>query len=115
MILSWSLARIESRVGRAAWTQLSLTVLVLGGSWILLRHFGTDGVGLAWLGGNLAVAAVRIPSIARVMRYPPAVTTASPQAGHAPAEQPHPTCPAHDFIPSPRHPSRSPFRRAPSP
>lgn len=91
VMVSWSLDRIESRVGRAAWTQLSLTVLVLGGSWILLRHFGTDGVGLAWLGGNLVVAAVRVPTIVRVMRQPAAVTTASPPVGQAQAEHAQPS------------------------
>jgi len=87
VMVSWSLDRIESRVGRAAWTQLSLTVLVLGGSWVLLRHFGTDGVGLAWLGGNLAVAAVRFPTIARVIRRPAATTPVAPVAERARAEQ----------------------------
>lgn len=68
VVVTWSLDRIEGRVGRAAWTQLALAVLVLGGSGLLVRLTGIDGAGLAWLGGNLVIAIVRFPTIARAAR-----------------------------------------------
>jgi len=65
VIVAFALDRIEGRVGRAAVTQLALAVLVLGSSLLLMRRMGINGVGLAWLGSSLVVAAVRSPTIAR--------------------------------------------------
>lgn len=85
VVVTWSLDRIAGRVGRAALTQLALTVLVLGGSWLLLRRLGIDGVGLAWLGGNLVVAIARFPTIARAGRpaAPPASAAAAAPSGQS--------------------------------
>jgi len=68
VVVALSLDRIASRVGRATFTRLALAVLVLGGSWLLLRNLGIDGVGLAWVGGNLVVAMARFPTIAGAAR-----------------------------------------------
>ena len=73
--VTFSLDRLAGRVDRAAFTQGVLAALTLGGSWLLLRHLGIDGVGLACLGASLVVAAARFPTIAAVLR---------PQADPAP-------------------------------
>lgn len=62
--VAFSLDRLAGRVGRAAFTQGVLAVFTLGGSWLLLRHLGIDGVGVACLGGSLVVAVARFPTIA---------------------------------------------------
>jgi O-antigen/teichoic acid export membrane protein len=58
-----SLDRIAGRVGRATLTRFALTVLILGGSWILVRRVGIDGIALAWGGTNLIVALARFPTV----------------------------------------------------
>ncbi len=68
VLVTFSLDRIAGRVGRATLTNLVLTILVLGGSWLMLTHIGIDGVAFAWGGGNLAVALVRLPTIIAAMR-----------------------------------------------
>jgi O-antigen/teichoic acid export membrane protein len=90
VVLTWSLDRVAGRVGRAAVTQLALAVLVLGGSWLLVGHLGTTGVGLAWTGGNVLIAIVRLPTLIDAMRRRrgtrPDGVAESPllqQAGHA--------------------------------
>jgi O-antigen/teichoic acid export membrane protein len=65
LTIAFSLDRIAGRVGRATLTRLALAVLVLAGSWVLLRRVGIDGVGFAWLGANVLVTAARIPAIVR--------------------------------------------------
>lgn len=64
----FSLDRLAGRVGRAAITQGVLAVLILGGSWLLLRHLGINGVGLACLGGSFVVAVARFPTIVGAVR-----------------------------------------------
>ena len=54
VVVAVSLDRIVGRVGRATLTRLVLTVLVLGGGWLLMRRVGIDGVALAWGGANLS-------------------------------------------------------------
>lgn len=68
VMIALALDRIASRVDRAAWTQLALAVLVLGGSWLLLRKLGIDGAGIAWVAGNLVVAIARCPTIVGAAR-----------------------------------------------
>jgi O-antigen/teichoic acid export membrane protein len=68
VVLAISLDRIAGRVGRATLTRLVLTVLVLGGGWLLLRRVGIDGVAFAWGGANLVVALARFPTIAGAAR-----------------------------------------------
>jgi O-antigen/teichoic acid export membrane protein len=65
IMLTWSLDRVSRRMGRAALTQAVLAILVLVGSRVLLGKYGIEGVGYAWLAANVAVAAVRLPTIAR--------------------------------------------------
>jgi len=64
IVLIFTLDRLERRVGRVTLSNLALMVLVLGGSWLTLTmtHLGTNGVALAWSGGNIAVALVRLPT-----------------------------------------------------
>ncbi|MBV9206564.1 MAG: hypothetical protein JO037_14505 [Actinobacteria bacterium] len=59
-----SLDRIADQVGRATFTRLVLTALILGGSWFLVKKAGIEGVALAWVGANLVVALARFPTIA---------------------------------------------------
>lgn len=68
VIITFALDRIAGRVDRAARTQMALAVLVLGGSWLLLRKLGINGVGIAWAVGYLIVAIVRFPTIAGAAR-----------------------------------------------
>src|SRR5579859_891573 len=68
VLITFSLDRLAGRVGRATLTNLVLTVLVLGGSWLMLTRFGLNGVALAWGGGNLVIAAVRLPTIIGAVR-----------------------------------------------
>lgn len=73
LVLIFTLDRLERRVGRITLSNLALTLLVLGGSWLTLTmtHLGTNGVALAWGGGNLALALIRLPTILRVIgRWP---------------------------------------------
>jgi O-antigen/teichoic acid export membrane protein len=65
VVVAVSLDRIAGRVGRATLTRLILTVLVLGGGWLLLRRVGIDGIAFAWGGANLIVALARCPTIIR--------------------------------------------------
>jgi O-antigen/teichoic acid export membrane protein len=67
-VVALSLDRVERRVGRASLTRLALTILVLGGSWVLVRRVGVDGVAYAWGGANILVALVRFPTVAFAMR-----------------------------------------------
>jgi O-antigen/teichoic acid export membrane protein len=67
-----ALDRITGRVGRANWSRLALAVLVLGGSWVLMKRLGIDGAALAWGGGNLVVAVARSPTVFGAARGAPA-------------------------------------------
>jgi O-antigen/teichoic acid export membrane protein len=73
-IVAMSLDRIAGRVGRATLTRLVLTVLVLGGSWLLAKKDGIDGVAFAWAGANLVVALARFPTIVGAIRRRPGPT-----------------------------------------
>jgi O-antigen/teichoic acid export membrane protein len=68
VVIAISLDRISGRVGRATLTRLVLTVLVLAGSWLLVRRSGIDGVAFAWGGANLVIALVRLPTIVAAAR-----------------------------------------------
>jgi O-antigen/teichoic acid export membrane protein len=65
IMLTWSLDRVTGRMGRAALTQAVLAVLVLAGSRLLLRKYGIEGIGYAWFAANVAVALVRLPTLAK--------------------------------------------------
>ena len=70
VIVTFALDRIAGRVGRVAITQLALAVLVLGLSVPLMKKFGIDGVGFAWLSADFIVAVARFPTIAHAIRQP---------------------------------------------
>ena len=98
VVVAVSLDRIVGRVGIATLTRLVLTVLVLGGSWLLVRKVGIDGVAFAWGGANLVVALTRFPTIVGAVR-PRAF-----QAGEAisvpwPSAVPRPRTQAHSHLP----------------
>lgn len=86
VVVALSLDRIAGRVGRATLTRLALTVLVLGGSWFLVRKLGTSGVAFAWGGANLVVAIARFPTIAGTIRR---------RTSHSPG---HPTPGRHRIV-----------------
>jgi len=84
VLMSFALDRVAGRVGRAALIRLALTCLILGGSWILARRYGIDGVALAWGGANTLVAVARsrmLMSVARRRLAP------LPVAGRRPASR----------------------------
>ena len=69
VIITFSLDRLAGKVGRATLTNLVLTVLFLGGSWVSLPRVGLTGVALAWCVGNLIIAIVRLPTIVRAVTH----------------------------------------------
>lgn len=81
VVVTFSLDRLARRVGRVTLTNLALTVLVLGGSWILLDRIGLNGVALAWGGANLVVALVRLPTLVGAIRRPQAAVTGNARRG----------------------------------
>lgn len=111
VLVTFSLDRLAGRVGRATMTNLILTVLVLGGSWLMLTRIGIDGVALAWGGGNLAIAVVRLPTIIGAARggrdgVDAETTSAAPPPPQAPSAS---ASPARPTMPQPRR-SDSPGR-----
>jgi O-antigen/teichoic acid export membrane protein len=93
--IAFSLDRIAGKPIRATLSALVNAVLTLGGSWFLFRRFGLNGVGVAVLGADTAIAIVRLPTVlAVVLRRPGEVaqpTSAAQQAAapgsDAPARQ----------------------------
>jgi len=69
LVITFSLDRLAGKVGRATLTNLVLTVLFLGGSWVSLPRVGLTGVALAWCFGNLIIAIVRLPTIIRAVTH----------------------------------------------
>jgi O-antigen/teichoic acid export membrane protein len=91
VVIAMSLDRVTGRVGRATLTRLALTVLVLSGSWLLLRIEGIDGVAFAWVGANLVVALARFPTIANAARRrtdPTPMATPARRSPARPAQEP---------------------------
>jgi O-antigen/teichoic acid export membrane protein len=68
VLIVFSLDRLAGKVGRATFTNLILAILVLGGSWALLKPVGIEGVVIAWGGGNLIIALVRLPTLLAAIR-----------------------------------------------
>jgi O-antigen/teichoic acid export membrane protein len=68
--ISFSLARVERRVGRIALTQGVLFVLLMGLSWVLMGTLGLNGVGVAYLITQVVVAAAVLPTVLRALRRP---------------------------------------------
>jgi O-antigen/teichoic acid export membrane protein len=68
VVIAMSLDRIAGRVGRATLTRVVLTVLILSGSWLLVKKVGISGVAFAWGGANFVVALARLPTIVGAAR-----------------------------------------------
>jgi O-antigen/teichoic acid export membrane protein len=68
--ISFSLARVERRVGRIALVQGVLFALLMGLSWVLMGTLGLNGVGVAYLVTQVVVAAAVLPSVLRALRHP---------------------------------------------
>lgn len=84
VIITWSLDRVAGRVGRAAITQAVLALLVLAGSRYLVKDFGINGIGYAWVAANLAISIVRMPTLIATVRHRPAVQAASAGGNYSP-------------------------------
>ena len=65
--LSFSLARVERKVGRIARIEAFRLVLLLGSTWWLMGEFGLVGIGVSYLVTQVVVAAVLLPNILRVL------------------------------------------------
>ena len=110
--IAFSLDRIAGKPIRATLSQLAMTVLTLGGSWLLFGRLGINAVGVAWLGTDVVLALVRLPTVLAALRRRPGVIA---RPASAPPQPPRPA-PAPTPSPSarPAHP-RSPPRPAPAP
>ena len=90
--IAFSLDRIAGKPIRATLSQLAMAVLTLGGSWLLFGRLGINAVGVAWLGTDVFLAVVRLPTVlAAFRRRPgaiarPAGPPPQPPAPQAPAE-----------------------------
>lgn len=62
--------RVRARVSKVLAAEAATTVLVTVGVVVGMRSWGLVGVGLAWLGAQMIVAAVVAPSLWRVWRRP---------------------------------------------
>jgi O-antigen/teichoic acid export membrane protein len=67
-----ALSRVERRVSRIAIAQGTLFFSIVALSWLLMGHLGLAGVGVAYLISQVAVAAVLLPSILRMLAKQPA-------------------------------------------
>lgn len=65
--LSFSLARVERKVGRIATVEAFRLVLLLGSTWWLMGEFGLVGIGVSYLVTQVVVAAVLLPNILRLL------------------------------------------------
>jgi hypothetical protein len=88
VVIAISLDRIAGQVVRATWTRLALTVLVLGGSWVLVKRDGVDGIALAWGSANLLVAITRLPTIVGAARRRAALAPVPALVNDATAHKP---------------------------
>ena len=71
--IAFSLDRIAGKPIRATLSQLAITVLTLGGSWLLFGRLGINAVGVAILVADTAVALVRLPTVLAALRRRPGV------------------------------------------
>ena len=92
--IAYSLDRIAGKPLRATLSQLAITVLTLGGSWLMFGRLGVKGVGVAVLGADTAVALVRLPTVLAVLRRRPGVIeqpASEAQQAAVPGSRPRPT------------------------
>lgn len=68
VIIFVATSRVQRRVGRIILVQASVSALVVSLSLITMGHLGVFGVGVAYLTGQLVVAAAVLPSMARLWR-----------------------------------------------
>ena len=71
--IAFSLDRVAGKPIRATLSQLAMTVLTLGGSWLLFGRLGINAVGVAWLGTDVFLAIVRLPTVLAALRGRPGV------------------------------------------
>jgi O-antigen/teichoic acid export membrane protein len=72
--IAFSLDRIAGKPIRATLTQLANSVLLLGGAWLLFGRLGLNGVGVAALVTDTAIALVRLPTVLGALRRRPGAT-----------------------------------------
>ena len=85
--IAFSLDRIAGKPIRATLSQLAMTVLTLGGSWLLFGRLGINAVGVAWLGTDVFLAIVRLPTVLAALRGRPGMI---PRPASAPPQAPAP-------------------------
>ncbi|MDQ3897386.1 MAG: hypothetical protein M3326_09135 [Actinomycetota bacterium] len=62
--------RVRARVSRVLAVEAAIVVLVTVGAMAGMHGYGLNGVGVAWLAAQSAVAAVAVPALARALRVP---------------------------------------------
>jgi O-antigen/teichoic acid export membrane protein len=73
-----ALCRVERRVSRIALAQGALFASIIGLSWWLMGHLGINGVGVAYLISQVAVAVALFPSILKILdRHPETASSAT--------------------------------------
>jgi O-antigen/teichoic acid export membrane protein len=72
--IAFTLDRIARKPIRSTLSQLAMAVLTLGGSWLLFGRLGINAVGVAWLGTDILLALVRLPTVLAALRRRPGVT-----------------------------------------
>jgi O-antigen/teichoic acid export membrane protein len=72
--IAFSLDRIAGKPIRATLTQLANSVFLLGGCWLLFGRLGLNGVGVAALVTDTAIALVRLPTVLGALRRRPGAT-----------------------------------------
>jgi O-antigen/teichoic acid export membrane protein len=85
--IAFSLDRIAGKPIRATLSQLAMTVLTLGGSWLLFGRLGINAVGVAWLGTDVFLAIVRLPTVLAALRGRPGMVA---RPASAPPQPPAP-------------------------
>ena len=88
--IAFSLDRIARKPIRSTLSQLAMAVLTLGGSWLLFGRLGINAVGVAWLGTDVLLALVRLPTVLAALRRRPGVIArpaSAPQQAAAPASR----------------------------
>ena len=89
--IAFSLDRIAGKPIRATLSQLAMAVLTLGGSWLLFGRLGINAVGVAWLGTDVFLAVVRLPTVlAALRRRPGAIARPASPPPQAPAPRTRP-------------------------